>query len=558
MQFLSRRSPAADSPPAVLTLVLASIAVFMTALDTLVVTTALPVLRVDLGADLAWLEWTVNGYNLAFACLLVTGAALGDRFGRRRMFVIGLLGFTAASAAAALSSSVGLLVAARVGQGAAAAIVTPLTLTLISEAFPAERRGAAIGLWGGIAGLAVAAGPVIGGAVVDGLDWHWMFWINVPVGLAMAPIAARCLRESHGPRSQLDLPGLALAGSGTFGITWGLVRTSSLGWDSAEVAVALVAGVLLLGAFLAWERHTPDPMVPLAMFRTRQFAAANAVSFCMYAGLFGALFMMSQLLQTALGYGPLEAGLRLLPWTAPPMVVAPIAGLLADRYGNRPFMVLGLALQAAGYAWLAAVADTDTSYLELGCAFSVAGIGTSFCFPTVANAVMGSVPLSEAGVASGVNNALRELGGVTGVAVLAGVFAHAGGFDTPETFLNGFQPALWCAVGLSTLGMLAGCLSATPAGAGERVTRAASPRFASKALAIGRNRRPSRVSVTLRTERSRSGAPRARSSRLIRALTPGCERCSAEAAAVNPSSSTTATKAAISHPEMDMRPRSSS
>jgi EmrB/QacA subfamily drug resistance transporter len=437
------------------TLVLASLGVFMTALDTLVVTTALPVLRVDLHASLSSLEWTVNAYNLAFACFLLTGAALGDRFGRRRIFTVGLFVFTAGSAAAALSPSVGALVGARVVQGAGAAIVAPLTLTLISEAFPVEKRGAAIGLWGGIAGLAVAAGPVVGGAVVSGISWHWIFWLNVPVGIALIPLATARLTESYGPRPQLDVPGLLLAGAGALGLTWGLVRANSAGWGSAEVIATLLSGVTLVAAFLAWERRARSPMLPLALFRARGFAAANAVSFFMYAGLFGALFLMAQLLQTALGYSPLGAGLRLLPWTAPPMVIAPIAGALADRYGNRPFMVLGLALQAIGYAWIALIVAPGMGYGELGVALAVTGAGTSFCFPTVANAVLGSVPLREAGVASGTNNALRELGGVLGVAVLASVFARRGVYGSPRAFVDGFTQALWVSVAFSGFGILA-------------------------------------------------------------------------------------------------------
>ena len=441
------------------TLVLAGLAAFMTALDTLVVTTALPVLRVDLHASLAGLEWTVNAYNLAFACCLLTGAALGDRFGRRRMLAVGLFVFTAASAASALSPSVQALVIARTLQGAGAALVTPLTLTLISDAFPLEKRGAAIGLWGGIVGLAVAAGPVVGGAVVSGIDWHWIFWLNVPIGLALIPTAVNRLTERRGPRPQLDIPGLALAGGGALGLTWGLVRANTVGWTSSEVLLALVAGSIFVAAFIAWERRAEHPMVPPALFRARGFTAANAVSFFMYAGLFGALFLMSQLLQTGLGYSPLQAGVRLLPWTFPPMIVAPIAGLLADRYGNRPFMVLGLALQAAGYAWVAMIVAPGIGYLQLGVAFTVAGIGTSFCFPTVANAIMGAVPMQEAGIASGINSALRELGGVVGVAVLASVFIHHGGYTNPHAFIQGFTPAVWVAVGLSALGIVAAILT---------------------------------------------------------------------------------------------------
>jgi EmrB/QacA subfamily drug resistance transporter len=445
--------------PAV-TLILASLGVFMTALDTLVVTTALPVLRADLHAGLSGLEWTVNAYNLSFACLLLTGAALGDRFGRRRMFSLGLGAFTAASALAATSGSLDVLIGARVLQGAGAAVVMPLSLTLITQAFPAERRGAAIGLWGGIVGLAVAAGPVVGGSVVAGLDWHWIFWLNVPVRLVVAPLAARRLTESFGPRPRLDLVGLLLASTGALGVAFGLVQAGRTGWASAEVLGPLAAGAAALAAFLAWERRSPSPMLPLGPFRSRTFAAANGVSFFMYAGLFGALFLMSQLLQTALGYSPLEAGLRLLPWTAPPMLVAPLAGALAERYGNRRFMVLGLACQASGYAWIAMVAATGTSYLQLGLAFTLAGVGTSFCFPTVAGAVMGSVPLSEAGVASGTNSAFRELGGVFGVAVLSSVFARPHVYSSPSTFVHGFSAALWVGVAFSLVGVAAAALTA--------------------------------------------------------------------------------------------------
>jgi EmrB/QacA subfamily drug resistance transporter len=441
------------------TMALASLGLFMVALDTLVVTTALPALRVGLGASLSDLEWTVNAYNLAFACLLLTGAALGDRFGRRRMFAVGLLVFTAASAAAALSPSVGALIAARAVQGAGAAIVMPLTLTLISAAFPAEKRGAAIGLWGGIAGLAVAAGPVVGGGVIDGLDWHWIFWLNVPLGVVLIPLALSRLTESFGPRPRLDLRGLVLAAAGLLGVTWGLVRANSVGWGSAEVVATLVAGAALVVAFLALERRSRSPMLPLALFRRRGFATANAVSFFMYAGLFGTLFLMAQFLQTALGHSPLQAGIRLLPWTATPMIVAPIAGALADRYGNRPFMIVGLAMQAIGLGWVALIAKASMGYLELGVALTVAGVGTSLCFPTVANAVMGSVPPEEAGVASGTNSALRELGGVLGVAVLAAVFTRRGVYATPEAFVDGFQPALLVGAGLTAVGIVAALLA---------------------------------------------------------------------------------------------------
>ncbi len=419
----------------------------------------------------------LNAYNLSFACLLLTGAALGDRFGRRRMFTVGVGIFTAASAAAALSPTVGTLIAARVLQGAGAAIVTPLTLTLISEAFPAEKRGVAIGLWGGIVGLAVAVGPVVGGAIVGGINWHWIFWLNVPIGLALVPSAARRLSESFGPRPQLDVIGLALAAAGALGVTWGLVRANAAGWGSNEVVGSLLAGATLIGAFLAWERRASSPMLPLVLFRERAFASANAVSLCMFASLFGAVFLMAQFLQSALGDSPLGAGLRLLPWTGAPMVIAPLAGALSERYGNRPFMVLGLTLQAIGLGWVALIAAPGMGYAELGVALSIAGVGISMCFPTVANAVMSSVPQAEAGVASGTNSMLRELGGVLGIAVLASVFARQGVYHSPRLFIQGFSQALWVGAGFSALGVIAALLMPRRARA-EAVPAVAQPPLA--------------------------------------------------------------------------------
>jgi EmrB/QacA subfamily drug resistance transporter len=450
--------PAAAPGPA-WTIALAGLGVFMTALDNLVVATALPAMRHSLHAGLPGLEWTINAYLLTFACLILTGAALGDRFGRRRMYVAGIAVFTAGSAAAGLAPSVGALIAARVVQGAGAAFVFPLTLTLISEAFPAEKRGAAIGMWGAIGGIAVAFGPVIGGAIVNGINWHWIFWLNVPVGVALVALAPRRLSESFGPRGRIDVAGVALAAAGTLGVTWGLVRANTVGWGSVEVLTALIGGASLIAAFLLWEHRAPSPMLPLELFRRPGFAAANAVNFFMYAGLFGALFLLTQLLQSAQGHSALDAGVRMLPWTAAPGIVSPIAGALADRVGNRPFMFVGLALQAAGLGWIAAVATAHMGYTQLGPAFGVAGVGIGMVFPTVANAVLDSVPPSEAGVASGASSTLRELGGVFGVAVLAAVLARRGIYTSPKVFVDGFSPALWVAVGLSALGLAAAALA---------------------------------------------------------------------------------------------------
>jgi EmrB/QacA subfamily drug resistance transporter len=294
------------------TLALAGLGAFMAALDVVVVATALPTMRTRLGASLPDLEWTINAYNLVLACLILTGAALGDRFGRRRMYAVGLLLFTAGSALAALSPGVGLLIGARVVQGAGAAVLLPLTLTLISDAFPVERRGAAIGIWGGVTGLGVAAGPVVGGAVVQGISWQWIFWLNVPVGLIVAALSVSRLRESRGPRPQLDIPGLVLAGAGLSALTWAPVRAPAVGWGSAEVTGALAAGIVLVAAFLAVERRARYPMLPLAFFRRRGFTSANGVIFFQFMSLIGSVFFISQLFQIGLGYSPLSAGVRIL------------------------------------------------------------------------------------------------------------------------------------------------------------------------------------------------------------------------------------------------------
>jgi EmrB/QacA subfamily drug resistance transporter len=437
------------------TFAITSVALFMTTLDNLVVTTALPVIHRDLNASLSGLEWTVNAYTLTFAVFLITGAALGDRFGRRRMLVVGLAIFTAGSAAAALAPSIEALIVARAVQGFGGAIVLPLTLTILSAAVPAEKRGLALGAWGGISGLAVAIGPLVGGAVVQGISWQWIFWLNVPIGLALIPLARLRLQESRGPNDSLDLPGVGLASLGLLGIVWGLVRGNQVGWGSAEIVFALVAGTVVLALFVLWELHTKEPMLPLRFFRNRTFTAANVASLLMFFGMFGSIFLLAQFFQTVQGYSPLQAGLRILPWTAMPIFVAPIAGALSDRIGGRPLMVTGLGLQAAGLAWIAAVSTPTVAYSALVVPFILSGVGMALYFAPVANVVLSSVRPEEEGQASGANNAIRELGGVFGVAVLASVFAHYGGYGTGQTFVDGLIPALYVGAGFVAAGALA-------------------------------------------------------------------------------------------------------
>jgi EmrB/QacA subfamily drug resistance transporter len=437
------------------TMAITSVALFMVSLDNLVVTTALPVIRRNLHASISQLEWTVNAYTLTFAVLLLTGAALGDRFGRRRMFAFGLVLFTSASAAAALSTTANALDIARAVQGVGGAIVTPLTLTILSAAVPRERRGLALGIWGGIGGLAIAIGPLVGGAIVNGVSWHWIFWLNVPIGLVLAPLALARLDESRGPDRGLDLPGLGLASVGLLGIVWGLVRGNSHGWTSVGIVLPIVAGVALVAAFVAWERRAPSPMLPMHFFGGRTFALTNVASLLMFFGMFGSIFLLAQFFQTVQHYSPLASGLRILPWTAMPIFVAPIAGALSDRVGGHRLMTVGLALQATGLAWIAVQQTPTVPYSHLVVPFILSGTGMALFFAPVANVVLSSVRPEHEGKASGATNAIRELGGVFGVAVLASVFSHEGGYRTAQTFTHGTSTAVYVGAGIVALGALA-------------------------------------------------------------------------------------------------------
>jgi EmrB/QacA subfamily drug resistance transporter len=432
-------------------LALTAVASFMVALDALVVATALSTIRLDLGASVEELEWTVNAYTLSFAVLLMTGAALGDRFGRRRLFVTGLLLFVAASAACALAPTMGALIAARAIQGCGAALIMPLAVTQLSVAFPPEQRGKALGIFSGVTGLAVLAGPVVGGAITGGLAWQWIFWLNVPIGLLVVPLVFRRIQESFGPRTALDIGGLLLITGAALGVVWGLVRGNQAGWGSLEVVGALTAGFLLALAFVAWERRASVPMLPLRFFRSRAFSAGNAAGFLFFASLFGSGFFLPQFLQTALGYGPLGAGLRLLPWTAVLFVSAPLAGALVNLLGERTLMVGGLLLQAIAMAWIGLIARSGLAYSDLVAPLIIAGFGAA-AIPAGQNAVVSSVAMSEIGKASGAFNMLRQLGAAFGVAILAAVFAAVGSFGSAQAFSNGFAAAMGVSAALSLVG----------------------------------------------------------------------------------------------------------
>jgi EmrB/QacA subfamily drug resistance transporter len=435
---------------------LTSVASLMVALDVLVVSTALSTIRLHLHASIGQLEWTVNAYALSFAVLLMTAAAIGDRFGRRRLFAVGLGLFVAASAACALASSIGWLITARAVQGAAGAIVAPLAISLLSAAFPPEHRGKALGIFGGITGLAVLSGPVIGGAITQGLAWQWVFWLNVPIGLIAIPLVLTRMQESHGPRAKLDVPGLALMTGAALGIMWALVRGNGVGWGSLEVVGTLAGGILMAVAFVITEVRTNEPMLPMRLFRSRVFATGNAANFLMYGALFSAVFFMAQFQQVALHQSPLDAGLRLVPWTGIVFFIAPLAGAMVDRIGERPFVVVGLLLQAAGLAWVALIARTGLPFAQTIPPLAIAGAGISMAIPAAQNAIMSSVAPADIGKASGTFSTSRQLGAAFGLAVAVAVFTGAGSYATPASFSAGFGPAIGISAALSLAGAIAG------------------------------------------------------------------------------------------------------
>ncbi len=460
-------APAARSR-AIWAVVITGMALFMASLDNLVVSTALPVIREHLHAGLSGLEWTVNAYTLTFAVLLLSAAAMGERFGRRRVFVLGIAVFTGASAVAALAPSIGVLVLARAVQGAGGAMIMPLSLTLLSASVPPERRNVALGIWGAIGGAAVALGPLVGGAVTSGWSWQCIFWLNVPVGLALIPLALWRLSESRGARSKLDLLGVVSVSVGLLGVVLGLVRGNAHGWTSTSVVVPFVVGGVSLAGFVAWELRSEHPMLDIRLFRHRGFASVNVTAMLFSFGMFGAIFFLVQFLQTVQGLSPLAAGVRILPWTAMPMLLAPVVGNLAERWGGKPLVVTGLALQATGLAWLATVTEPSTPYADLVVPFVICGIGMTLFFVPLASLVLGAVPRHLEGIASGANAAFRELGGVLGIAVLGAIFSSHGGYASGQDYVNGMTPAVY--VGAVVVAFGAGAALLVP---GRRRSRAA-------------------------------------------------------------------------------------
>ena len=448
-------APGASSSRQALTLALTAVAFFMVVLDALVVVTALPSIHRSLGGSLGTLQWTVNAYNMAFGAGIITAAALGDRLGRRRVYTAGLAVFTVASAACALAPDVGLLITARAVQGLGAAIITPLSLTILTSAFPAERRGAIVGIWGGISGLGVAVGPLVGGAVTQGLSWHWVFWVNVPVGMAAVAGARLRLTETRGHRTRLDVPGLALVSAGAAALIWALVQGSQAGWTGTGVLIGLAVGTAAIAVFLAWETRAAQPMIPLGLFRTGSFSAAVAAGFLTGAAIYSAAFLTSQFFQLALGDSPLATGLRFLPWTATPLLVAPLAGALSDRVGARVLLAPGLLLQAVGFAWIVVLAGSHGSYVRYIAPLIMAGVGVSMAIPTASAAALNAVAPGSLGKASAIFNTLRQFGAVFGIAIGTAIFNSNGSLAGAAAVTSGYRPAMAAAAGFSVLGAVA-------------------------------------------------------------------------------------------------------
>lgn len=437
------------------TLALAGVASFTVALDALVTAAALTSIQHDFEASLVDLQWVTNAYNLSFAVLLSVGAALGDRFGRKRIFVVGIMVFALASVACAMANSVTMLVVARILQGAGAALVTPVALALLSVAYPAEKRGKALGIFGSITGLAPLCGPALGGAISETLHWSAIFWINIPIALVLTPLALTKLVESHGQNLKVDGLGILLIATFSFAAIWGLMRGTEIGWTQIEVVAVLGAALVLAVAFVLWQRRATNALIPPRLFASKGFSAALVAAFCLYGSLYATLFFIIQFEQVAQGFGSLEAGLRILPWTATLFVIGPIAGSLVNRIGERALGMAGLVLNALGLLWLWQQLTPEISFMALAPALVVMGVGVSLAMPAVQSAALRGAVVADLGKASGAFSISRFLGGAFGVAAAATVFAAVGSFGSEAQFTEGFRAVLLLLAGATCVGALA-------------------------------------------------------------------------------------------------------
>jgi EmrB/QacA subfamily drug resistance transporter len=456
-----------------LTLMAVAFGLFMIMLDNTVVNVALPSIRRDLGISISELEWVVNGYALTFGVLLLSGGKLADLLGRRRIFMVGLVIFTASSFFCGFANTATVLIAARVVQGVGAAMMNPATLSIITATFPPRQRGMAIGIWAGVSALALAIGPLVGGAITEHINWSWVFYINVPIG-ALGLVAARIFIDESRDTSheqRLDLPGLLSSGIGLFALTYALIRTNQHGWGDAFVLVLFGVAAVALVTFVLLERHQRLPMLDLSLFRDRTFSSANAVMLLIGLAMFGTFFFVSIYLQNVLRYSPMRAGATFLPMTLLIILVAPNAGRLSDKLGPRALMVPGLALVTASLA-LFSLLNAHSTFWSILPALLTGGFGMAMSMAPTTSAAMASVPVDKAGVGSAVINSMRQVGGSVGIAVMGAILATRTSFTHPNpvAFVGGFQLSLRVAAAIAFTGVLVAAFGIHP-----RERRATSP-----------------------------------------------------------------------------------
>ena len=447
----------------------------MIMLDNTVVNVALPSIQRDLGADLSELEWIVTGYALTFASLMLVGGKVADAYGRRRVFVLGIVVFTFASLMCGLATSSSMLIGSRVLQGAGAALMNPATLSIIAATFPPRERGTAIGIWAGTSALALAIGPLAGGLITEHLDWSWIFFINVPIGLLGIVASFLFIDESRDEtHSSLDLPGLATSAIGLFALTYGLIEANTYGWTSGRILASFAISVVALASFIVIERRRREPMLPLELFRNGTYTGANLVMLLVALAMFGVFFFVSLYMQNILGYSAVQAGAAFLPMTMLIIFIAPLAGKTSDRLGSRGLMTAGMILLSVQLLIFSRL-GVDASFFDLLPALVIGGVGMSLTMTPSAAAATRSVPVDKAGVGSAVLNCARQVGGTMGVAIMGAIVAgEAGGERTPQAFMNGFQTALEVAAGIALVGAVVAYVLVRPhEGAGERAERPA-------------------------------------------------------------------------------------
>jgi EmrB/QacA subfamily drug resistance transporter len=445
------------------TLAAVSFGLFMIMLDNTVVNVALPSIQRDLDVGLSELEWVVSGYALTFAALMLIGGKLADAYGRRLLFVVGIAVFTLASLACGLATSGEMLIAARIAQGAGAALMNPATLSIITATFPPRQRGTAIGIWVGVSGLALAIGPLVGGLLTDYASWHWIFFINVPVGILGIAASFLLIDESRDPTHvRLDLPGLGSSAVGLFALTYGLIEANTYGWGSARIVGSFAIAVVMLAAFVVLEHRQRAPMLDLTLFRNRTYVGANLVTLLTALAMFGVFFFVSLYMQNVLGFSAVETGAAFLPLTILIILLAPIAGKMSDRFGSRGLITVGLLLVAAQLLYFSRL-DADASFWALLPGLVLGGLGMPLTMTPSAAAATRAIPVAKAGVGAAVLNAARQVGGATGIALLGAIMAaQLADPPTVDSFMRGFERTLLVGAGIAIAGAVVAAVLIRP------------------------------------------------------------------------------------------------